>query len=206
MRMDHLILSAYRFCLPNDLRGSWSTTVREYHLRAFSPATKVTTTRSLAREPHDGELRLAATRALRYKPVRFIGVQAVSIAKGFGVAKVEHDYTIHALAILPDHVHLIIKHPTLPIDRIAAHLKAKATMQLNAEGIHPFANSPRADGSLPSPWARNFWAPRIESEDHLAAAIDYVNQNPGRSGLRRQHWSIVEGGETLAGASAKLLS
>ena len=44
----HFILSAYGFWLPNDPRGSWSEIVRNFELLRFGPATKVSTTRSLA--------------------------------------------------------------------------------------------------------------------------------------------------------------
>ena len=98
----HLIFSAYGFWLPNDPRGSWSTVVREFDLLRFGPATKVTSTRSLAHDPHDHRLRLAAKKALRYPPVKFTEEQARAIASGFGQAADEGAYAIHALAVLPD--------------------------------------------------------------------------------------------------------
>jgi hypothetical protein len=70
----HFILSAYGFWLPNDPRGSWSDCIRNFELLRFGPATKVNTTRSLAAEPHDEQLRLAAIQALRYPPVEFTGI------------------------------------------------------------------------------------------------------------------------------------
>ena len=82
----HFIFSAYGFWLPNDPRGSWSDTIRVFDLLQFGPATKVTTTRNLAHEAHDRERRLVAKNALRYPPVRFTGIQARAIARGFSVA------------------------------------------------------------------------------------------------------------------------
>jgi REP element-mobilizing transposase RayT len=187
----HIILSAYGFWLPNDPRGSWSDTIRVYELLQFGPATKVNTTRSVAHTPHDRELRRAAKQALQHKPVRFTGIQARAIASGFAIASREHDYIIDALAILPDHAHLVLRAHPRHIDDIAKHLKAKATRQLSLESIHPFVDDPRADGTLPSPWARNHWSPFIDSPAYLRKAIDYVNDNPGRSGLKRQHWKCV---------------
>ena len=106
----HFIFSAYGFWLPNDPRGSWSDCVREFEIRKFGPATKslITSTRSVAAKPHDHATRLAAKSALRYPPVRFTGVQARAIARGFAAAASEGNYIIHALAILPDHAHLVL--------------------------------------------------------------------------------------------------
>jgi len=187
----HIILSAYGFWLPNDPRGSWSETIRVYDLLRFGPATKVQTTRSVAHTSHDRALRIAAKQALRHKPVRFTGLQARAIARGFQIAFREHDYVVHALAILPDHAHLVLRAHLRHIDDIPRHLKAKATRQLSLESLHPFADDPRADGTLPSPWARNHWSPFIDSDNYLHKAIDYVNENPCRSGLKRQHWTCV---------------
>ncbi|MGB7157827.1 MAG: hypothetical protein WBD40_07160 [Tepidisphaeraceae bacterium] len=187
----HIILSAYGFWLPNDPRGSWSDTIRVYELLRFGPATKVTTTRSVAHTPHDRAIRLAAKQALMHDPVRFSGIQARAIARGFDIASREHGYVFHALAILPDHAHLVVRAHPRPIDDIAKHLKAKATRQLTLESLHPFADDPRADGTFPSPWARNHWSPFIDLTEYLQKAIHYVNDNPVRSGLKQQHWSSV---------------
>ncbi len=101
-------------------------------------------------------------------------------------------YIIYALAILPDHAHLVLGAHEQHIDDIARHLKAKATMQLSRESLHPFANDPSADGTFPSPWARNYWSPFIDSSEYLHKAINVCKRNPLRSGLKRQHWSIVQ--------------
>lgn len=187
----HFIFSAYGFWLPNDPRGSWSRVVREFDLRRFGPATKVITTHSLATKPHDQTLRLAAKEALRYKPVRFTGEQARAIARGFAIAATEGEYAIHALAILPDHVHLVMARHGKHIDTIAAHLKSKATRHMTIEGVHPLAKYASPAGRIPTPWSRNAWCPFIDSEEYMRQAIRYVERNPIKAGLPRQRWSCV---------------
>lgn len=125
-----------------------------------------------------------------YKPVRFTGVQARAIYRGFIEASREHGYVFRALAILPDHTHLILMRHARHVDRIAAHLKAKATMQMNGERIHPLAAHPRADGTLPSPWSRSHWCPFVHDPEHLATAIRYVEQNALKAGLPAQRWRL----------------
>lgn len=188
----HYIFSAYGFWLPNDPRGSWSEVVRQFELLKFGPATKVSTRQSVAAAKHDRSLREKAKQALRYPPVAFTGQQAVLIAHGFGAATAQHNYEINSLAILPDHVHLVMRaHDTIQPDQIAAHLKAKATAQLHARGQHPLAAYASATGRIHSPWARNFWKVFIFDEDHYRHAIRYVESNPVKAGLKPQKWSVV---------------
>lgn len=184
----HFIFSAYGFWLPNDPRGSWSDTIRRYELLKFGPATTVTTTRNLAHDPHDRALREAAKKALLYKPVEFTGLQARAIYRGFMEAAQQEDYQILALAILPDHTHILINRHAKHIDQIASNLKSKATRELNFEELHPLAKHPRRDGTLPSPWSRNYWCPFVDSDQYVKTAIRYIQDNPIKSGLPRQTW------------------
>jgi REP element-mobilizing transposase RayT len=189
----HVIFSAYGFWLPNDPRGSWSEIIRNFDLLQFGPATKslITTTRSVAAKPHDEASRHAAKTALRYPPVKFTGIQARAIARGFAIATREHEYIIHALAILPDHVHLVMARHPRHIDDIAAHLKAKATRQVTLENIHPMNAHTASDGRMPSPWARNYWCAFIDTEEYMHRAIRYVERNPIKAGLRAQRWTFL---------------
>src|SRR5690606_6573285 len=98
--------------------------------------------------------------------------------RGFALAASEHDYRIHALAILSDHVHLVMGSHARHIDAIASHLKGKATIQMGKEGIHPMAAHASVTGRMPTPWVRNYWCPFITSEKHLRTAIRYVEANP----------------------------
>jgi REP element-mobilizing transposase RayT len=187
----HFIFSAYGFWLPNDPRGSWSDTIRQLDLLQFGPATKVTTARNLAHDEHDRTLRFQAKRALLHKPVRFTGIQARAIYRGFLVAQEEAGYEVCALSIMPDHVHLVMHAHPRGADLIARHLKSKATRQLTREGLHPFAQDTRKDGTHPSSWARKHWCPFIDTREYFERAIEYVRQNPIRAGLREQSWNLT---------------
>lgn len=179
----HFILSAYGFWLPNDPRGSWSDFVRSWELFRYGPATKVTTTRSVAHKPHDTALRLAAKQALKHPPTVFTGRQALAVAHGFAEAAQQGNYRIHACAILPEHVHLIVGRHERHISKISAHLKGRATHALKIEGLWPHDERPV--------WGRKYWAPFIDTREWLANAIQYVEDNPMKEGLPRQRWSFV---------------
>src|SRR5947207_10884341 len=106
--VSHGIFTAYGFWLPNDPRGSWSDFVRQWEFFAFGgSATKTNDRRSLAHRAHDRELRLETKKRLMYPPVRFTGLQARAIARGFARAVEESDYRILACTIMPDHVHVV---------------------------------------------------------------------------------------------------
>ena len=115
----HLILTAYGFWLPNDPRGSWSDFVGSWELACFGRATRVRTRRSLAAEPHDGALRLAAKRALKCAPVHFTGRQARAVGRGFASYVAKAGVMVWACSILPEHAHLVIARHRLDADRLA---------------------------------------------------------------------------------------
>jgi REP element-mobilizing transposase RayT len=192
----HLILSFYGFWLPNDPRGSWSDMVRAWELQRFGPATKTNTRRSLAWTPHDHAQRLAAKQALMRPPVCLSGTQARAVARGFGRFVQRSGLKVHACAILPEHVHLVVARHRYSIEEIARHLKGDATTQLTREGLHPFAAAAYRDGSLPTPWARGQWKCFVEDVEYVHNAIRYVNRNPIREGFKAQSWSFVTEPET----------
>ena len=189
----HAIFTAYGFWLPNDPRGSWSEWIREWELLRFGPATKAQTRRSVAGDEHDVRQRMEAKEALRYLPVSFTGRQAVAIANGFAAAAAKSKYIIHACAILPQHVHVVLaRHGEHTVEQMVSHLKGGASRALAECGMHPFTEHRKKDGSLPSMWARNFWKVFLNDEVNVRAAMEYIRQNPLKEGKREQHWPFVE--------------
>lgn len=187
----HAIFTAYGFWLPNDPRGSWSDFVGSWELFRFGRATKTDTRRSVAAQPHDRALREAAKRSLKYAPVHFDGHQALCIARGFASAVSEYGYRVFACSILPEHVHVVVERCGRPIERIVAHLKAKATAQLNHDGCHPLASFTGRRGDAPTPWAAKCWKRFLETDEDICRAIRYVQQNPVKEAKPPQHWSFV---------------
>jgi REP element-mobilizing transposase RayT len=187
----HIVLSTYGFWLPNDPRGSWSDFVAAWELVRFGKATKVTTRRSAARAEHNTQHRLAAKRLLRFPPVQFTGRQALAVGRGFARASDGGGYVIHACAILPEHAHLVLARCDRRIQQVVGHLKAEATRQLNAEGLHPSSALQQHSGHQPSQWAEGGWKVYLDSPGAVAAAVQYVERNPLKEGKRLQRWSFV---------------
>ena len=188
----HLIITTYGFWLPNDPRGSWSDFVRAWELFLFGgPATRTRERRSLARNPHDVRKRLEAKRHLAHDPVRFTGVQARAVARGFASYVGRSGIAVYACSILPTHVHLVVARHAYPVEMIARLLKGAAPTQLLREGLHPFASAPYRDGTLPTPWARKQWSVFLGDEKGIIRAINYVENNPLKDRKRPQRWSFV---------------
>lgn len=182
----HVIFCAYGFWLPNDPRGSWSDFVGAWELLRYSHATTTDTRRSVAAIEHDRQQREAAKRALKFPPVSFRGVQARAIGRGFATAIKESGYTIHACAILPEHVHMVIARCDRHVEQIVSHLKARATQRLTLEKLHPLQSATASE--RPTPWARNCWKVYLDDGGDMRRAINYVEQNPVKEGKRPQQW------------------
>ena len=186
----HLIFSAYGFWLPNDPRGSWSDFVRAFDLLKFGNAMKVEDRHSLARTPHNAARRAAAKKDLANPPVMFNGLQALSIAQGFLNVMYQTGCAIYALAIMPDHAHLVVGRHHYDIQHLANLLKGGATKQLTRDNRHPFSGGPTGRAA-PSPWSRNSWKVWLDSVDDIERSIEYTNTNPTNAGFKRQHWRFL---------------
>lgn len=130
--------------------------------------------------------------ALKHPPVKFTGEQALAVARGFAEAIDESAYHIFACSILPEHVHLVIQRHERSVEKIIGHLKARATQQLVANGLHPFSHLKGPDGRFPSVWADRSWKVFLDTGGDIERAIRYVEENPMKEGKKAQHWSFAE--------------
>lgn len=186
----HIIFSAYGFWLPNDPRGSWSTEVWARNLKPFGDPVAPGTTRSVAGRAHDREKRLMAKTELAMPAVKFTGPQALAIANGFADIRAKLSIAVHACAIMPDHVHLVITRHEMLIEDVTGVFKRAATRRLNAEGIHPlrdFGSGARA----PTPWAAGGWHVYLNTPEEVRLCVEYVERNPIKAGLKAQRWKFV---------------
>lgn len=188
MIASHLIFGAYGFWLPNDPRGSWSDFVGSWELFRYGPATKTNETRSLAAEPHNRHQRLAAKAALQRPAVVFNMPQIRAVARGFADYAGRSMLTIFACAILPDHVHLVLAQHRLDPAKLAVQLKGAASRELTAAHLHPF---PANGDKRPKCFARGEWKVFLDTPADVRRAIRYVELNPEKEGLPRQHWPFI---------------
>jgi REP element-mobilizing transposase RayT len=188
---SHVIFGVYGFWLPTDPRGSWSDFVGSWELFRFGPATKVETRVSLAHQPYDRAARRAAQEALKFPAVHLTGVQARAVGRGFAASARKGGVKVLACAILPEHVHLVAARHRCKVEWIVNQLKGAATRQLLEESLHPFARWQRPDGTVPMCWAAKLWKVYLDSEEDIARAVAYVENNPLKEGKPRQKWTFV---------------
>ena len=191
----HVIFGAYGFWLPNDPRGSWSDFVGAWNLfRYGGPATKTTETRSQARIEHDDEVRLGVKKALKRPAVEFTGIQARAIGRGFADYAEKSGLVIWACAILPSHIHLVVRQEKQDIEQTVIQLKGAATERLVEEGLHPFQDilEPHSSGQprRPKCFARGEWKVFLDVDD-APRAVQYVEENPVKEGKPPQRWRFV---------------
>ena len=183
---SHVIFSTYGFWLPNDPRGSWSEFVGAWELfRAGGRATKTTECRSLAHDPHDRARRLATKQALQRPSVKFTGLQARAVGRGFADYVARSGLFVWACAIMPDHVHLVLGRFRLDVERVVIQLKGAATKRLVDDGLHPFGGAEKC-------FVRGEWKVFLESPDEVERAIRYIEANPVKEGLPRQQWPFAK--------------
>ena len=182
IRAYHVIFTAYGFWLPNDPRGSWSDFVRSWEIRKYGSATKTQARRSVAGESHARGRRIGAKSAMRHVPFSFTGEMARCVGSAFEDVSTRSGYRIHACAIMPDHVHRVVRRYRYRIEQVVRCLKQAATSRLRDEG---FSIGP------PSPWARGMWKVYLNDIAAVHRAIRYVEQNPVKAGLRPQRWSCI---------------
>jgi REP element-mobilizing transposase RayT len=188
----HFIFCTYGFWLPNDPRGSWSRFVRSAHIMAVGGLATGggNIRRSVAGVPHDRARRNAAREALHYPPVKFSGIQARAVARGFARAVGENQYHLYACSIMPDHVHILMAVQPCGASRVVGHLRARATQQINVEGINPMSVYSTPTGKTPPIWAAGHWCVYIHPSE-MDGVRRYIELNPVKAGLRRQSWSFV---------------
>ena len=186
----HCIWGAYGFWLPNDPRGSGSSYVGSHAIwKAGGDATLVQTSHSLANKDHDIKLRNAGKTALMKPTMRFNDAQIIAIADGFAAAVAISNYILHACAIMPDHVHVVLGHHQDMASKIVAHLKSFGTKELNRRELNPYAAMPGRDGQRV--WADRFRHVFLSAAD-VPRCVQYVRDNPIKAGLPAQNWNFIK--------------
>jgi REP element-mobilizing transposase RayT len=102
-----------------------------------------------------------------------------------------HGYLIHACAIMPDHVHLVLGRHDHDVEKQVRLLKAAATVMLKRDGRHPMTRFGGGAARLPSLWGRGLWKVYLNDRAAAERAVAYVQENPVRDGKCPPRWSFV---------------
>ncbi|MEX2217034.1 MAG: hypothetical protein WD768_23175 [Phycisphaeraceae bacterium] len=178
----HLIWTVYGWWLPNDPRGSGSRAVRNdviSHLGDLHYGRKRV-------QPAGWEVKSfydAAKDLLKHDLIAFNDAMRQVVADAFAHGMEVNKYTCYACAIMPDHVHILIrKHKYLAEDMID-HLRDESRLRLSASGLLP-PNHPIWTGG-------GGWKVFLDHPDEVWRTIRYIDRNPQEIGIPAQSWPFV---------------
>lgn len=106
------------------------------------------------------------------------------LRRAFRTTRQEHPFSIDAVVVLPDHLHIVM---TLPPDDADfsgrwKRFKSLFTRYVVAHGLE-YQRNRRGEYAL---WQRRFWEHTICDETDLVQHIDYIHYNPVKHGLVSQ--------------------
>jgi REP element-mobilizing transposase RayT len=179
----HLIWTAYGWWLPNDPRGSGSRTIRnellaelgELHLgrKEIQPSGKTVR-----------EFYARAADLLKHPLLTFDEQARLLIGEAFAESIEQQRYTCYACAIMPDHVHLIIRKHRDTAEEMAEHLQKASRDRLIRAGL-------RAPTHPTWLWGPG-WNVFLDHPMDVRRTIGYIERNPTKLGLPPQVWPFVK--------------
>jgi REP element-mobilizing transposase RayT len=179
----HIIWTCYGTWLPNDPRGSTSKTIRIDAIAELG-------------ELHYGRKRVQPLgRDIRafYQAARQVPKHAVNlfdeaaravVAEVFDEVIRQDKLTCWACAVMPDHVHILIRKHRLTFEEMMENLKDASAARLRAAGQFP------ADHPV---WtAHGGRSVFLDQPDEVRRTISYIEKNPEPYRLPRQTWPFVQ--------------
>jgi REP element-mobilizing transposase RayT len=177
----HLIWTAYGWWLPNDPRGSMSRTIRNdiiaelgelhYGRKRIQPAGgKI---RAFYRE---------AAKQLKHDLLTFDAAQRDLLAECFAEVIRAQRYTCYACAIMPDHIHILIRKHRHRAEDMILNFHDDSRLRFRAQGLRP-PDHPLWGG----PGRKVF----LDTPDAIRRTIRYIENNPLKLGLPAQTWPFV---------------
>jgi REP element-mobilizing transposase RayT len=179
----HLVWTGYGWWLPNDPRGSMSGCIRNDVLKELG-------------ELHYGRKRIqpasrqirafynSADPLLKFPQLTFTSEMIAAIAESFRKVIDARKYTCYACAIMPDHVHILIRKHKDQAEEMIANLQRASHIRLRELDLvdmeHPV-------------WGGCGWKVFLDHPDDVRRVIPYVEQNPVKMGMAPQKWDFVRG-------------
>jgi REP element-mobilizing transposase RayT len=106
------------------------------------------------------------------------------IANSFAEVITNEKYTCYACAIMPDHVHVLIRKHKHHAEQMIENLKTNSRLRLSASSFRT-RNHPTWTGG-------HGWKVFLDHPDEVRRTIGYIERNPLPLGLPIQSWPFVE--------------
>ncbi|HVT89304.1 MAG TPA: hypothetical protein VHD56_10660 [Tepidisphaeraceae bacterium] len=177
----HLIITAYGWWLPNDLRGSMSREIRcdfinELGDLHFGRKRVLPNSRSIREFYH------RASNVLLHPLLEFDNEDRQLIAKSFAEAIVRERYTCYAFAMMRDHTHLCIRKHKHSAEQMILTLQEFSRRAMIAAGRRTFDHPV---------WGGPGWKVFLDEPEDIWRTIRYVENNPIKAGESTQTYSFV---------------
>jgi REP element-mobilizing transposase RayT len=177
----HLIWTAYGWWLPNDPRGSNSQSIYTDVLQQLGDLHQGRkTVQPAGHVIRDFYARAASL--LQHPLLTFDENARAEIAAAFAEVIHNRPYTCYACAIMPDHVHVLIRKHRDTAEEMMNNLK-DASRALLTNRHHP-PNHPI--------WGGGGWKVFLDHPDEVYRTIRYIRRNPLPLGLLEQDWPFVK--------------
>lgn len=178
----HIMWTAYGTWLPNDPRGSTSQTLRSDPLAELG---EIHFGRKAVQPPRRDVRQFYehAAELLKHPTLTFRAEERDTIAAAFSEVIPSESYTCYACAVLPDHVHLLIRKHKHPAEVMAQNLMRASRDKLIA--------CDRRAPDHPVWTAGDGWNVFLEHPDDIRRVIGYIERNPIKVGLPEQRWPFV---------------
>jgi REP element-mobilizing transposase RayT len=179
----HMIWTCYGTWLPNDPRGSTSKTVR---CNAIAELGELHFGRKKV-QPLGRDIRAfydQAKDALRFSIIPLDEIARSIVAESFAKTIERERLTCWACAIMPDHVHILIRKHRLTFEEMMELLKDESASALRNAGLfldeHPV-------------WtAHGGWSVFADHPEDVRRTIAYIERNPDSYHLPRQSYEFVK--------------
>ena len=177
----HLIWTVYGWWLPNDPRGSGSHEVAANILKSLG-------------ELHRGRKKIQSTSAdirafyanaeslLKFPLLKFGSTEIAAIAQAFETTIKIYKYTCYGCAIMPDHVHILIRKHKYLAEEMMGHFRNAGRAAVAGCGEWPSEHPVFGGGG---------WKVFLDNPEEVWRTIRYIEENPGKSGLSGQQWRFV---------------
>ncbi len=178
----HLIWTAYGYWLPNDPRGSMSKAIASDVIAELGTLhfgrKKV---QPSAREIRDFHNR--SQNAIKYSLLDFEIEDFPVVADALSQVIQERRYTCYACAIMPDHVHILIRKHKHQAEEMLENFQVVSRLRLRNAGLRTFDHPV---------WGGPGWKVFLDSPDSIRRTICYIDENPVKRRLPRQCWAFVK--------------
>jgi REP element-mobilizing transposase RayT len=178
----HLIWTAYGWWLPNDPRGSSSHEIRSdviTNLGELHHGRKKV-------QPTSSDLRVFyenAKAVLKHALLVFDEKEINLIAQSFAKTIAEQRYTCYACAIMPDHVHMLIRKNKHQAEEMIVNLQKESRLALIDKKYRPEQHPV---------WGGPGWKVFLENCEDFERTIRYIKDNPIKARRPAQWWDFVK--------------